>query len=168
MPLVAGGGSSGDVTEGGESGGGVSLTTDADFCLPLVFVPFNSVSFEGGVGGEGVSPLEPRLPTLEGRDGGLTMGAAVADRFLECRFGFSQSVRRRLGPTLSDRPCTLDMGPAVAESCSSPPSLSFRERAVGVGVWPSLDKDPIHIATIEPKRCRRLASARLLSSLVCL
>jgi hypothetical protein len=107
-------------------------TTDAGLRLPLVFAPFNCVSFEGVVDGEDVFPLEPRLPTLDGRDGGLTMGVNVADKVLECRFGCWQSVRRRLRSTMNDRPCTLDMAPAVVVSDSSPPSLSFRERAVGV------------------------------------
>jgi hypothetical protein len=126
MPLVTGGGSSEDAVEGGESGGGVNPTIDVDRGFPLVFTPFNDVSFGDVVGGENVFPLEPRLPTLDGRDGGLTIGAGVADKFLECRFDFSQSVRRRLWPTLSDRPCTPDMAPAVVGSGSSPPSL-FRE-----------------------------------------
>jgi len=139
MPLVAGGGSSEDAVEGGESDGGVNPTIDAGLCLPLVFTPFSSVSFEGVVGDENVFPLEPRLPTLDGRDGGLTMGARETDEFLECRFDFSQSVRRRLRPTLSDRPCTPDTAAVVVGSGSSPPSLSFRERAVGVGAWPSLE-----------------------------
>ena len=139
MPLVAGGGSSEDAVEGGESDGGVGPTIDADLRLPLVFTPFNGVSFEGVVDGENVFPLELRLLTLDGRDGGLTIGAGVAEKFLECRFDFSQSVRRRLWPTLSDRPCTLDMAPAVVGSGPSPPSLSFQERAAfGVGAWPSL------------------------------
>jgi len=170
MPLVAGGGSSEDAVEVGESDGGVNPTIDADLCLPLVFTPSSGVSFEGVVDGENVFPLEPRLLTLDGRDGGLTMGARVADKFLECRFDFSQSVRRCLWPTLSDRPCTPDMAPAVVRSGSSPPSLSFRERAaVGVGidqVWNP--KAPSTSPPSEPKRCRRLASDRLLSSLVCL
>ena len=96
MPLVAGGRSSDDTVEGRESDEGVNPAIDAGLCLPLVFTPFNGVSFEGVVGGENMFPLEPRLPTLAGRDGGLTMGAKVTDKFLECRFGFSQSVRRRL------------------------------------------------------------------------
>ena len=140
MPLVVGGGSSEDAVEGGELDGGVNPTIDADLRFPLVFTPFNGVSFEGVVDGENVFPLEPRLLTLDGRDGGLTMGATVADKFLECRFGFSQSVRRRLWPTLSDRPCTPGMAPVVVGSGSSPPSSSFLERAaVGDGAWPSLE-----------------------------
>ena len=131
MPLVTGGESLGDRVGGGESGEGVSPTVDVSLCLPLVFTPFNSVSFEGVVDGGNVFPLEPRLPTLDGRDGGLTMGAWVTDKFLECRFGFSQSVQRRLQPTLSDRPCTPDMVPVAVGSGSSPPSLSFRKSAVG-------------------------------------
>jgi hypothetical protein len=133
VSLVAGGGSSEDAVEGGESGGGVNPTIDADRGLPLVFTPFGDVSLGGVVGGENLFPLEPRLLTLDGRDGGLAIGVRVADKFLECRFGFSQSVRRRLWPTGSDRPCTPDRAPAVVGSGSSPPSLSLRERA-GVGV----------------------------------
>lgn len=147
VPFVKGGESSEDAVEGGGSGEGVSAPTiDAGLCLPLVFTPFNGVSFEGVVDDESVFPLEPGLPTLDGRDGGLTMGAVVTEKFLECRFDFWQSVRRRLWPTLSDRPCTPDMVVVVIGSDSSPPSL-FGERAVGVGGWPSLDRDPIHIAT---------------------
>jgi len=68
------------------------------------------------------------------------MGAMETDEFLECRFDFSQSVRRLLQPTLSDRPCTPDMAAVVVGSGSSPPSLeSFRERAIGVSAWPGLE-----------------------------
>ena len=66
--------------------GGVSPTIDAGLSLPLAFTPFNGVSFEGVVDGENVFPLELKLPTLDGRDGGLIMGVRVADKFLECRF----------------------------------------------------------------------------------
>jgi len=147
MPLATGNGSSEDVAEGGELDEGVNPTVDFGLFLLLVFTPFNDGgSFEGVVDGD-VLPLETRLPTLEGRDGGLMMGAGVADKFLECRFDFSQSAQLRLGLTLSDRPCTPGMAPAVVGSCPSPPS-SFWESAVGVAAWPSLDRDPIHIATI--------------------
>lgn len=133
MPLVVGDISSDDMLEGGEPDAGPSPTIDAGLCLPLAFTPFSGVSFEGVMDGENVFPLEPRLPTLDGRDGGLTTGVRGADKFLECRFGCWQSVRRRLRPTMNDRPCTLDMAAAVVVSDSSPPSSSFRERAVGVG-----------------------------------
>lgn len=126
MPLITRGVSPQDALEGG-----VSPTIDAGLFLPLDFTPFNGVSFGGVGGGENVFPfpLETRLPTLDGRDGGLTMGGRVTDKFLECRFGCWQSVRRRLRPTMNDRPCTLDMAAAVVVSNSSSPSLSFRERA---------------------------------------
>ena len=88
MPLVTGGGSSEDAVEGGESDEG-NPTIDAGLGLPLAFTPLGGVSFEGVVGGGNVFPLVPRLPTLDGRDGGLTMGAGVVDKVLECRFGFS-------------------------------------------------------------------------------
>ena len=149
MPLVTGGGSSEDVAEGGESDEGLEVnpTINVGLCLPLMFTPFNNgVSFEDVVDGDDVCSLEPRLPTLDGRDGGLTMGAGVADKFLECRFDFSQSAQLHLGPTLSNRPCTPGMAPAVVGSYPSPPSL-FWESAVGVDAWPSLDRDLIHIAT---------------------
>jgi hypothetical protein len=135
MPLVTGGGSSEVAVEGGESDGKAIPTVDVGLGLP--FAPFNDAPFEGVVGGERVFPLGPKSPTLDGREGGLTLGAEVSDEFLECRFDFSQSVRRRLRPTLSDRPCMADIPPAVAGLGSSPPS-SFRERAVGVSA-PSLD-----------------------------
>jgi len=134
MPLVAGGLSSEDIG-GGEPDGGVNTAIDAGLRLPFVFSPFNGGSLEGVVGR--VFLLEPGLSTLDGQDGGLGMGTgAAADKFLECRLDFSQSVRRRLWPTLGDRPCTLDMAPAAVGSDSLPPSLSFWERAVGVGVSP--------------------------------
>lgn len=80
--------SSEDRLEGGEPEEGTNpLTTiDAGLRLPLALIPFNCISFGGAVGGEGVFPLEPMLPTLDGRDGGLTMGVNVADKVLECRF----------------------------------------------------------------------------------
>lgn len=73
--------------EGGESGGGVNPTIDGGLCLPLVFTPLSGASFGGVGGGEGVLPLERKLTTLDGRDGGLAMGGKVADEPLECRFG---------------------------------------------------------------------------------
>ena len=88
MPFVTGGGSSEDAIEGGESDEGNPIV-DVGLGLPLVFTPFSGVSFEDVVDGGNVFPLIPRLPTLDGRDGGLTMGAGVTDRVLECRFGFS-------------------------------------------------------------------------------
>lgn len=84
MPFVAGGVSSEDAVEGRKSEESVSPAIDAGLRLPLVLTPFNGESFEGVVDSENVVSLEPRLPTLDGRDGGLTMG--VADKFLECRF----------------------------------------------------------------------------------
>lgn len=95
MPLVTGDISSEDALEREEPDEGVSPTTDAGLRLPLVFIPFNGASFEGVVDGENVFPLELRLPTLDGRDGGLTMGVRVDDEPLECRFDCWQSVRRR-------------------------------------------------------------------------
>ena len=89
VPFVKGGVSSEDAVEGRESDEGVVPTIDAGLRLPLVFTPFKVASFEGVVDGENVFPLEPRLPTLDGRDGGLTIGARVADKFLECRFDCS-------------------------------------------------------------------------------
>lgn len=71
---------------GGELDEGVSPVIEAGLRLPLTFTPFNGMSLEGVVDGENVLPLEPRLPTLDGRGGGLTIGARVADKFLECRF----------------------------------------------------------------------------------
>ena len=88
MPLVTGGGSSEDAAEGGESDEGNPIV-DVSLGLPLVFTPFSGVSFEEAVGGGNVFPLVPRLPTLGGWDGGLTMGTGVTDKVLECRFGFS-------------------------------------------------------------------------------
>ena len=139
IPLATGGISSEDAVEGGESDEGVSPTIDAGLRLPFAFTPFDTVSFEGVVDGENVFPFELRLLTLDGRDGGLTMGVKVADKPLECRFDCWKSVRRRSLSTLSDRPCKLGMAQVVVASDSSPPSLSFRERAVSVGAWPSLD-----------------------------
>lgn len=159
--------SSEDEVEGGESDEGVNPTIDAGLKLPLVFTPFNCMSFGGVVGGDNVFPLVPGLPTLGGRDGGLTIGARVADKFLECRFGFSQSARRRLRSTLSNRPCMPGMAPAVVGSDSSPPPF-----VPGEGRWrqqPSLDRDlHPHRHHPNPKRCRRLGLARPLSSPVCL
>ena len=88
MPLVTGGGSSEDAVEGGESDEG-NPTIDVGLGFLLVSTPFGGVSFEGVVDGGNVFPLVPRLPTLDGRDGGLTMGAGVTEKVLECRFGFS-------------------------------------------------------------------------------
>lgn len=73
--------------ESGESNEGVSPTIDVGLRFPLTLTPFNGVSFEGVEDGENVVPLEPRLPTLDGRDGGLTIGTSVADEPLEWRFG---------------------------------------------------------------------------------
>ena len=85
-------------------------TIDAGLYLPLVFISFNGVSFEGVVDGRNVSPLEPRLPTLDGRDGGLTMGARVAGIEIP-----RVSLRLfAISPTLNDRPCTPDMTLVVA------------------------------------------------------
>ena len=91
MPLVTGDKSSEGVVEGGKLDEGIIPIIDVGRGFPLVFTPFSGVSFEGVVGGGSVFPLVPRLPTLDGRDGGLTMGAGVDDNVLECRFGFSQS-----------------------------------------------------------------------------
>jgi len=74
--------------EGGESDEG-NPTIDVGLGLPLASTPFGCVSFEGAVDGGDVFPFVPRLPTLDGGDGGLTMGAGVSDKVLECRFGFS-------------------------------------------------------------------------------
>lgn len=82
--------------EGGGSNEGVSPTIDFGLRFPLTLTPFNGVSLEGVEDGENVVPLEPRLPTLDGRDGGLTIGANVADKFLEWRFDCWQSVQRLL------------------------------------------------------------------------
>ena len=121
LPLDTGAGPREDTVEGGESDG-MNPTTDVGLGLPLVFTPFNGgASFGGVAGGDKVLPSVPRLPTLDGRDGGLTMGAGVADKFLECRFGFSQSVRRRPWPMLSDRPCTPDTATVAVGSRPSPP-----------------------------------------------
>ena len=133
MPLVTGRISSEDALKMGEPEEGVSPTIDAGLRLPLAFTPFGGVSLDGVEDGENVFPLEPRLPTLDGRDGGLTMGVRVVDELLECRFDCWQSVRGRSRPTMSNRPCTLDMAAALVVSNSSPSSLSFRERAAGVG-----------------------------------
>ena len=170
MPLVAGEVSSEDVVEGGESeeGLGVNPAIDAGLRLPFVFSPFNRASFVGVVD-ERVFLLEPRLSTLDGRDGGLTMGTAVVDKFLERRLDFSQSVRRRLRPTMGNRPCTPDMAPAVVGSDPLPNVVvvsgeSRQRRCLAkFGISPHPISPPS-----EPKRCRRLASARLLSSPVCL
>jgi len=88
MPLVTGGGSSEDEVEGGESDEG-NPTIDVGLGLPLVFTPFSGVFLEAVMDGGNVFPLVPRLPTLDEREGGLTMGAGVSDKVLECRFGFS-------------------------------------------------------------------------------
>ena len=86
MPFVVGGISSEDAVEGREFDEGVDPTIDAGLCFPLTFAPFNCVSFAVVEDNENLDPLEPRLPTLDGRDGGLTIGVSVADKFLECRF----------------------------------------------------------------------------------
>jgi len=65
----------GGICSAGESDGGVNPTIDAGLCLPLMFIPFNSMSFEGVVDGENVFLLESRLirragwRTDDGRNG---------------------------------------------------------------------------------------------------
>jgi len=90
--------------EGNESGeeSQVNPSIDASLYLPFVFTSVNGMSFEGVVDGENMFPLELRPLTLDGRDGGLMMGARVAKKFPECRLDFSSSVRRRPWLTLSD------------------------------------------------------------------
>ena len=129
MPLGMGNKISEGAVEGRGSDEGNS-TIDVGLDFPLTFTLFDGVSFGGVVGGDNVFPLIPELPTLGGRDGGLTMGARVADKFLECRFGFSQSARHRTRSTLSNRPCTPDTAPAAVVSGSSPPPSLFRERVL--------------------------------------
>lgn len=64
----------GEISSEGEFEGKVTPTIDVGLCLPFGLTPFNGGSFEDVVDGDGVFPFELRLPTLDGRDGGLTMG----------------------------------------------------------------------------------------------
>ena len=103
----------------------------------------NVASFEGVVDGEKVFSLEPRLPTLDGRDGELTIGARVADKFLECRFDDADIERHTLHARYGE---DGDGGTRINTSLhhlfeSRPPSTErlLDPRLRPGGVWTKLD-----------------------------